>query len=445
MERQAEEDEQASARNDIRTVYQITKKVADSTKASSGPIKANEGSLLSREDDKLNRWAEYFEEVLNRLSPTSAAVTSDPQQSLYINTGYFTEEESRNAIEVLKNNKSPGMEDGITAEMLNGGEYTVKWMCQLRNQVWNSGEVPDDWKTGAVVCIPKKGKNCWLGVTAGEGSPFCPYQEKSVFIDQDEVEVAENVTYFGSSINNNGEMDKELKCRIGEASAAFNQLGKIWSPRILTATFHGNPGLTITVVYAPTEAASPADKDDFYSMLKDQLDKVKKRDGSAPSSDDKLLSEWRQYFSDLLNNDSGPQTSVLPPPAAQDLPICVEPPTLEETVKAINSMKDNKAAGLDCAITAEALRGGGDIMPLINRVRQRQLGFIGHALRLPTEEPLRTYALYIPTHGRRRPGRQKTSYLTYIQNLLGGAEGEMATDRQTWRRRVIGRCATDRL
>ncbi|XP_066295679.1 uncharacterized protein [Branchiostoma lanceolatum] len=90
--------------------------------------------------------------------------------------------------------------------------------------------------------------------------------------------------------------------------------------------------------------------------------------------------------------------------------------------------------------------------PLINRVRQRQLRFTGYALRLPTEEPLRTYALNVPTHGRRRPGRQKTSYLTYVQNLLGDAEGDlspeaitaMATDRRMWRGRVIGRCATDR-
>jgi len=50
----------------------------------------------------------------------------------------------------------------------------------------------------------------------------------AVFIDQDEVEVVENFTYLGSSINNNGEIDKELDCRIGKASAAFNQLGKIW-------------------------------------------------------------------------------------------------------------------------------------------------------------------------------------------------------------------------
>ena len=38
------------------------------------------------------------------------------------------------------------------------------------------------------------------------------------------------------------------------------------------------------------------------------------------------------------------------------------PPTLEETLEAIRQMKTNKAAGLDCAITAEAPQGGGDAM-----------------------------------------------------------------------------------
>ena len=34
----------------------------------------------------------------------------------------------------------------------------------------------------------------------------------------------------------------------------------------------------------------------------------------------------------------------------------------EETLEAIRQMKTNKAAGLDCAITAAALQGGGDAM-----------------------------------------------------------------------------------
>ena len=52
--------------------------------------------------------------------------------------------------------------------------------------------------------------------------------------------------------------------------------------------------------------------------------------------------------------------------------------------------------------------------PLINTVRQRQLRFLGHILRMPEDEPCRRYALCVPTHGRRRPGRQRTSYISYV-------------------------------
>ena len=90
--------------------------------------------------------------------------------------------------------------------------------------------------------------------------------------------------------------------------------------------------------------------------------KVKKRDGTAPSSDKELLDEWRLYFSALLNNDNGPSKSELPSPASQDLPICQDPPTLEETRKAIQGMKNNRAAGVDYAITSEALQSGGKVM-----------------------------------------------------------------------------------
>ena len=45
--------------------------------------------------------------------------------------------------------------------------------------------------------------------------------------------------------------------------------------RILTATFYGNPLVTITTVYAPTEAASDADKEEFYLTLKSHLESVK--------------------------------------------------------------------------------------------------------------------------------------------------------------------------
>ncbi|XP_078660078.1 uncharacterized protein LOC144904809 [Branchiostoma floridae x Branchiostoma belcheri] len=90
--------------------------------------------------------------------------------------------------------------------------------------------------------------------------------------------------------------------------------------------------------------------------------------------------------------------------------------------------------------------------PLITMVRQRQLRFLGHALRMPVGEPCRTYALYVPTHGKRRPGRQRLDYLGYVRNLLGDTEGDLrpedianlAADRRSWGRLVVDCSAAGR-
>ena len=82
---------------------------------------------------------------------------------------------------------------------------------------------------------------------------------------------------------------------------------------------------------------------------------------------------------------------------------------------------------------------------LVHCVRKCQLAFLGHILRLPQEEPARRYALCIPSHCKKRPRRLHTSYLAYIQRVLGYDENEMATekiatlakDRCAWRQLVI--------
>ena len=72
--------------------------------------------------------------------------------------------------------------------------------------------------------------------------------------------------------------------------------------------------------------------------------------------------ELKGILSSLLGNGSGEPLSDLPPPAAQNQPIDTNPPKREETPLAIRQMKKIKAAGLDSAITAEALQNGGDAM-----------------------------------------------------------------------------------
>ena len=89
--------------------------------------------------------------------------------------------------------------------------------------------------------------------------------------------------------------------------------------------------------------------------------------------------------------------------------------------------------------------------PLVHLVRKRQLSFLGYILRLPEEEPARRYALYIPPHGKRKPGRPRISYRASIQRLLGYNEGELladqiatfAIDRCAWRKLVIACSAAE--
>ena len=88
---------------------------------------------------------------------------------------------------------------------------------------------------------------------------------------------------------------------------------------------------------------------------------------------------------------------------------------------------------------------------LVVQLRTRQLKFLGHVLRMPDDEPAKVYALYTPPHGKRKPGRQRTLFLRYIQRLFGDHEGllqpdqitALAQDRSNWRKFVVACSAAD--
>ena len=90
--------------------------------------------------------------------------------------------------------------------------------------------------------------------------------------------------------------------------------------------------------------------------------------------------------------------------------------------------------------------------PLVERARARQLKFLGHILRMPAEEPCREYAIYVPKHGKSKPGRQRTLFLKYTQCLLGDLNdmldqrqlSAMAQDRCSWRKLVVACSAAER-
>ncbi len=87
--------------------------------------------------------------------------------------------------------------------------------------------------------------------------------------------------------------------------------------------------------------------------------------------------------------------------------------------------------------------------PLINKIRMRQLGWLGHTMRLAKDEPTKMLALYEPSsnHGKHKRGAKQLSYIKQISQILGGdSKFEMtpneieslAKNRNEWRKRVNG-------
>ena len=138
--------------------------------SSTVPIKDKNEKALSNTKEQKKRWMEYFQEVLNQPSaPTLFNFNEETSQKLPINIDPISEDEVERVIQKLKSNKSAGA-DQIVAEMLKyGGVIVLKSLTQLLNCCWNLQRVPDDWRHGVIVKLPKKGNlldcNNWRGVT----------------------------------------------------------------------------------------------------------------------------------------------------------------------------------------------------------------------------------------------------------------------------------------
>ena len=67
----AEEAEAAAASNNMRELYDITRKLSGKYSLPERPVKDKEGNSIPGAEQQLNRWAQHFEELLNRpLLPT---------------------------------------------------------------------------------------------------------------------------------------------------------------------------------------------------------------------------------------------------------------------------------------------------------------------------------------------------------------------------------------
>ena len=70
IENLAEDAEAAARRKDMKSLYQITKKLKGDTGPNQNlPLKDADGKIVTVEKEKIERWKEHFQQVLNRADP----------------------------------------------------------------------------------------------------------------------------------------------------------------------------------------------------------------------------------------------------------------------------------------------------------------------------------------------------------------------------------------
>jgi hypothetical protein len=121
-----------------------------------------DGNLLCDKTRVLQRWVEYFDELLN------GDLNHGPDNEPCIQTAEPlveepTYQETVDAISKLKNNKAPGL-DGIPAELYkHGGPALWNTIHKLICRIWSREELPENWRTGILCPLYKKGDRLACG------------------------------------------------------------------------------------------------------------------------------------------------------------------------------------------------------------------------------------------------------------------------------------------
>ncbi|TWW62402.1 hypothetical protein D4764_04G0010490 [Takifugu flavidus] len=117
-------------------------------------VYSGDGVLLTSTRDVVDRWKEYFEDLLNPTNtpPSEEVGPGDLEMGSRISGAEVAE-----VVKKLLGGKAPGV-DEIRPESLKALDVVgLSWLTRLCNIAWTSGAVPLDWQTGVVVPLFKKG------------------------------------------------------------------------------------------------------------------------------------------------------------------------------------------------------------------------------------------------------------------------------------------------
>jgi hypothetical protein len=146
--------ESDSKNKNIRDMYRGINEFKKGYQPRTNLVKVERGDLLAYPHKILNRWKNYFCQLLNIHGVGGVRHTEMHTAELFVPEPSALEVEV--AIGKLKRYKSPGV-DQIAAELIQaGGETLRSKIHRLIKLIWNKEELPHQWKESIVVPIQKK-------------------------------------------------------------------------------------------------------------------------------------------------------------------------------------------------------------------------------------------------------------------------------------------------
>jgi len=162
LSNKADEIQGYAEKRDMKRFYDSLKSVYGPPTSGSSPMLSADGStLLTNKNEIVERWAEHFDNVLNRPSSINdEAIQRLPQVA--INTDLDippSEEEVAKAISQMSTGKAPGP-DAIPAEVFkSGGPSLLSKLTELFQSCWESETLPQEFKDATIVHIYKRKGN----------------------------------------------------------------------------------------------------------------------------------------------------------------------------------------------------------------------------------------------------------------------------------------------
>ena len=158
LERQISELEYAANTNKLKKTWEIINELSGKAERKVLKVKMLNGSEPKSPDELLGDWVKYFENLLNGRAIDTDSFPEPARKDMPIKTSFFSREEIDIAINQLHSNKSPGIDNAITPEVLkHGGEFIREKVHSICNKVLESGQAPSQWKSSMIVPVPKKG------------------------------------------------------------------------------------------------------------------------------------------------------------------------------------------------------------------------------------------------------------------------------------------------